>query len=209
MPDRVLVDVRERESRLVDALHELGVETERRPLPIADYVAGDALVERKSVIDLHGSIIRGRFWPQLGRLRTARASRHLLVEGPDLDAGPLRSESVRGALLAVAELGVSVIRSTGPADSALWLAILATRKDRRPRNRPGYSQRPSSNRADEAMLAAVPGISTETAKALLTAFGSVEAIVAAGPEKWLSTRGVGPKRAQSLRETLQGRARHA
>lgn len=183
-----MVDRYERESRLTDALHSLGVKTETRRLPVADYRAGDALVERKSVRDLHLAIIKGRFWPQIGRLsRTAKRPY-------------LRPASVRGALLAVDELGIGIIRTRDPRDSALWLKLIASRTERaRPRTRT-YAQL----RAEpaEAMLAAVPGISTVIAQALLARFGSVAAILEAGPEQWLSVGGVGPKRSAALKTTL-------
>jgi Fanconi anemia group M protein len=201
----VIVDSRERESRILVALRQLGVPTETRRLAVGDYVAGAALVERKSVRDLHLSIIEKRFWFQIGGLLRARHHPYLLVEGPDLDAGPLRPESVRGAILAVNELGISVIRSDAPCDSALWLKLLATRDRRRRRSTRVFA--PNSSAAPEAMLAAVPGISAVTARALLDRFGSVEAVLEAGPAGWLSVRGVGPKRIRALTETLEHRRR--
>jgi ERCC4-type nuclease len=195
----VIVDRRERESRLLDALRRLDVAYEIAELPIADYRVGLALVERKSVKDLHLSIIRGRFWPQIGRLSRTAKRPHLLVEGEDLDRGALPPASVRGALLAVGELGISVIRSSDPEDSALWLKTLGDRSQR-VRTTRTYARRTSD--AAETMLAAVPGISTVTARALLSRFGSIAAIVDAGPDQWLSISGVGPKRAQALWETL-------
>ena len=204
----IVADVREKESRLFEALRSLDVRVERERLPVADYVAGAALVERKSVRDLHLAIINGRFWPQIGRLSRATLRPYLLVEGVDLDAGPLSAASVRGAALAVAELGIRVIRSSGPADSALWLKILANRQQRRRKVTRAYAQRPTTSEAAEAMLAAVPGISTVTAQALLDRFGSVAAVLDANPEEWLSIRGVGPKRMRALSETLAPRERH-
>jgi len=56
--------------------------------------------------------------------------------------------------------------------------------------------------ADEAMLAAVPGISTTSARALLERFGTVRNVVNAGPESWLSVPGIGPVRADALDRTL-------
>ena len=202
---RVIVDVYERESRLRRALEELGIELETRRLPIGDDVAGHALVERKSVRDLHLAIIAGRFWPQVGRLRRAPAVPYLLVEGEDIDAGPLRPASVRGALLAVGELGIHVVRAASPKDSALWLQILGLRRRRRARSTPRYAQRPPIDDADEAMLAAVPGISTMSARALLDRFGTVADVVTAGPENWLSVPGIGPKRAAALTEAISHR----
>jgi DNA excision repair protein ERCC-4 len=200
MQTHLVVDSRERESRLTVALRELGIPTEVRRLTVGDYIAGLAIVERKSVRDLHLSIIQKRFWMQIGRLSRAARHPYLFVEGTEIDAGPLRPASVRGAILAVQELGIGVIRTSSPEDSALWLAILAGRSRRKARSRRVFAPRSSS--PSEAMLAAVPGISVVTARALLERFGSVAAVIEAGPDMWLSTRGVGPTRAQALSETL-------
>lgn len=204
----IVADVREKESRLFEALRSLDVRVERRQLPVADHIAGSALVERKSVRDLHLAVLNGRFWPQIGRLSRTTSRPYLLVEGAELDAGGLSAASVRGALLAVAELGIGVIRSDGPADSALWLKTLAGRQHRRRNVTRAYAQRPTASESAEAMLAAVPGISTVTARALLQRFGSVAAVIDAAPEEWLSIRGVGPKRMRALSETLSPRERH-
>jgi ERCC4-type nuclease len=201
----LVVDSREREGRLLAALRRLGVPTEVRELAVGDYIAGAAIVERKSVQDLHFAIIRARFWPQIGRLSRAGRHPYLLVEGTDIDAGPLRPESVRGAMLAVGELGIRVIRTSDPADSALWLKLLAMRSRKNRRSTRVFASKSSS--APEAMLAAVPGISVVTARALLERFGSVEGVIDAGPERWLSTRGVGPKRALALTQTLAANRR--
>lgn len=178
------------------ALRKLGVPTDVRRLATGDYLAGRAVVERKTVNDLHLSIIEKRFWTQIGRLSRATRHPYLLVEGTDIDAGPLRPESVRGAILAVQELGIGLIRTSSPEDSALWLEILAGRG--RPRRGPTRVFASSASSPQEAMLAAVPGISVVTARALLNRFGSVADVLAADPSDWLSTRGVGPKRAQAL-----------
>jgi ERCC4-type nuclease len=196
----VVVDTRERESRLLAALQRLEVPIERRRLGVGDYLAGLAVVERKSVRDLHLSVINGTFWPQIGRLSRAERHPYLLVEGPDVDKGPLRPASVRGAILAVGELGIRVVRSATPDDSALWLKVLAGRDRVRQRGPRVYARRVAT--PAEAMLAAVPGISGVSARALLARFGSVAAVLDADPEEWLSVPGVGPRRARALSETL-------
>lgn len=78
-----------------------------------------------------------------------------------------------------------------------------------PAERPLYAQWPkpkATAEAAEAMLAAIPGISSSSARALLERFGSVAAVVVAGPEQWREVPGVGPDRARALEETL-GRVR--
>lgn len=185
------------------ALRNRGLEIELRPLLVGDYDLGPALVERKRVRDLHLAIIERRFWRQIGRLRETAYFVYLLVEGLDLDAGPLRPESIRGALLAAEELGVRVIRSTDPDDSAFWLSILVSRVQRRRANAPRREPRTSGHaRGPAAALAGVPGISATYASALLDHFGSVAGIIAAGREEWLKIPGIGPVRATALEQTL-------
>ena len=164
------------------------------------------LVERKTVPDLHLSLERGRLWRQIGRLRRAAALPYLLVEGHDLDAGSIDPIALRGTCLAVIGQGVALIRSDDPSDSAMWLRLLAERVSgvRPGRDRPAYAQRLKAAPAlvPEAMLAAVPGISVVGARALLARFGSVSAVLAADDREWVQVRGIGPKRAEALRDAI-------
>src|SRR4051812_38996477 len=156
---------------------------------------------------MHLGIVGGTFWPQLGRLRKASRLPYLLIEGCDLDNGPLSPAAVRGACLALGDLGITVLRSADPADSALWLYRLANRRQHAPtRQRSAYAQRPKTEpgiHAGEAMLASVPGISTVSARALLTRFSSVAAVLAAEPNDWEAVTGIGPQKAKFLAETLR------
>jgi DNA excision repair protein ERCC-4 len=212
-PVRIVVDVHERRSGIPTVLaEELGAEVEIAPLPAGDYAVGaDTLVERKRVLDLHGAVTKGRLWPQIAKLRAAAAFPYLLLEGTDIDRGPLAPAAVRGACLAVIDQGVALLRSGQPRDSALWIHRLAVRCQRieLPADRPVYAQRPKprgGGEAAEALLAAVPGISTASARALLARFGTVADVVAADPEEWLTVPGIGPDRARALAETLRAPA---
>lgn len=214
MPEiRIVVDVHERRSGIPTVLaEELGAEVELAPLPAGDYAVGaDTLVERKRVLDLHGAVIKGRLWPQLAKLRAAAAFPYLLVEGTDLDRGPLGGAAVRGVCLAAIDQGIALLRSGQPRDSALWIHRLAVRCQRvePAADRPAYSQRPKApaEKAAEALLSAVPGISATSARALLVRFGSVAAVVQAEPEEWLEVPGIGRERARALADALHGSVR--
>lgn len=207
-PVRILADVHEQKSGIPSLLEDLGAEVELVPLPAGDYALGaDTIVERKRVLDLHGSITKGHFWRQLAKLRGACAFPYLLVEGTDIDRGPLGTNAIRGACLAAIDQGVALLRSDQQRDSALWLHRLAVRCQRgEPApDRPVYAQRlkpaPGSDAA-EAVLAAAPGISVASARALLAHFGSVVAVIQAGPDRWTEVQGIGPDRARALYETL-------
>lgn len=193
----------ERGSGVPAALLRLGARVTVEPLAAGDYrIASGILVERKTVADLHGSLGRGRLWAQVGGIRDAAASPFLLVEGDELDGGPRHPNAIRGALLAIAELGVAILRSRDPADSALWLHRLALRQARkaRARDRPQGAPRMAAPAVD--VLAAVPGISTQTARALLSRFGSVRGVLDAGPERWAEVDGIGSVRAHALAAAL-------
>jgi Fanconi anemia group M protein len=198
--------VHEQQSGIPQALENLGIEVSVAPLHAGDYAIGpDVLVERKSVLDLHGSIERGRFWTQIGKLKYSSPFPFLLVEGEDIDNGPLSPKAIRGACIAVVHRGIRLVQTTNQADSALWLERLAVRAARyKPVDRPRYAQgrRPTPNEAPEAMLAAVPGISVEGARALLRHFGTVQKVVNAEKTAWEKVPGIGPKRATALAEAF-------
>lgn len=206
-PPPIAADVHEGQV-VVRELVELGACVFIRALAAGDYDLGNGvLVERKAVRDLHLSIVEGRFWSQLGRLRSHSRRPYLLVEGHDLDAGPLSPAAVRGVILAAAEQGVLTLRSKDPRDSASWLIRAALRGIRtfRAPDRPLYAQRPkarSAQTAAEAMLAAIPGISSITARSLLAHFGTAEAVFRAAPQELLAVPGLGPVRAERLADTL-------
>lgn len=161
---RIVADTFERDSGVVEWLAARGVRVDIARLRAGDYDVGSGvLVERKTVVDLHLSLQRGRFWRQLGDLRASARFPCLLVEGPSLDDRTTTPDAIRGACLAV-------IRSESAADSARWLRLLAARPSP-PRDRPVYAQRVKRPRehAGEAMLAAVPGISVVIARAFARA----------------------------------------
>jgi ERCC4-type nuclease len=186
------------------SLQRLGVRILIEPLPAGDYrLEGGAIVERKTVADLHGSLARGRLWSQIGRIRDAAVLPFLFVEGGDLDDGPRHPNAIRGCLLAIADLGVALVWTRDPEDTALWLHRLAVRQQRR-----RESPRPAPSRVAPppgvAALAGIPGISEITARALIDRFGSIEQLVAAGPEHWADVDGVGPVRAHAIATALLG-----
>jgi Fanconi anemia group M protein len=210
---RIVADVHERASGIPDYLEAMGVAVELAALPAGDYAVGaDTLVERKAVSDLHSAILKGRLWPQLNKLRAASAFPYLLVEGGDLDRGPLHPNSVRGACLAAIEKGIALLRSSDRTDSARWLHRLALRcqeyeraPDRLPpggRSLPKLSVGPETA---EALLAAIPGISSSSAQRLLLRFGSVAGVASAEIDELLEIPGIGPERARLVVEALRYR----
>jgi DNA excision repair protein ERCC-4 len=199
---RIICDSREGFSGIPGALQELGATVEIRALAVGDYdLGGGSLVERKRIRDLYLTLVYGRLWDQLGKLRRSSAIPYVLVEGLPLQGPPVQVERMRGALLAVIELGVPVLPSEDPMDSARWLFRLALRRQGpAPRNRPVYAQRRKSAAipAGEALLGAIPTVSSSSARALLQRFGTVSAIAQGTPDEWCAVHGIGEVRARAL-----------
>jgi Fanconi anemia group M protein len=166
-----------------DLLSDGGVRVETTHLRAGDYDVGrGSLVERKTVRHLHASVVDGSLWPQLGRLRQAARCPYLLVEGADLDDGPLSASSIRGACIAAGDLGIVLLQSRCRNDSALWLRRLAERRQSgEPARRP-YAGRP---RADTSSAA------------------EIEQVVLAGEEEWRRVPGVGNRRASAPATTFR------
>jgi Fanconi anemia group M protein len=204
---RIVVDAREPLDRIPAGLRERGVDVRVARLHVGDYLLPNGvLVERKTVRGFHAGVVEGRFWTQIRALRGASRAPYLLIEGRDVERGQLSERAVVGALLGVIGQGIPVLRSLDERSSAEWLASLAVRAaGRQPRrDRPEYARRPKppANLVAEGMLAAVPGISTMRARALLERFGSVQAVALAEPAALRQTRGIGPTQAERLRQAL-------
>lgn len=201
----IVADIFEEGSGVPASLQRLGARVVVEALSAGDYrISGGAVIERKTVADLHGSLGRGRLWSQIGRIRDEAVLPFLFVEGADLDDGPRHPNAIRGCLLAIADLGIAVVRSQDPADTAQWLHRLAIRQERRRASTP--SPRRQAPPPGLSVLSGVPGISDSTARALLERFGSVERLLAAGPDEWAEVNGIGAVRAHALAEALLDRS---
>lgn len=201
----VLVDHRERGSGIPEALVAAGLEVVVTDLPVGDYVLGHGLaVERKGPADLGASVRDGRIFDQAVRLQSAFPQAVLLVEG---EPSGMAEDAWRGAVCRLVEDGFTLLHSLDREDSAAWILRLAKRARRAaPTLRtegPRRSPRHPSAQA-EAMLCAVPGISTTMARSLLAAHGSVAAVAAAAPEGLRRHPGIGKVRAARLAEALHG-----
>lgn len=201
----VLVDHRERNSPVPDALAAAGLDIRRTDLPVGDYVLGPGLaVERKGPQDLGASIRDGRLFEQAVRLQSTFPQAVLLIEGQPRIA----EDAWRGAVCRLVEDGFSVVHSLDAADSAAWIVRLAKRARRAAPSAPAYGPRRSPRHPSaqaEAMLSVVPGISTTMARGLLGSFGSLAAIAEAAPEGLRTHPGIGKVRAARLAEALHAR----
>jgi ERCC4-type nuclease len=196
---RIVCDAHEVRSGVPAQLAELGADVEIRSLLRGDYlVAVNAIVERKTIADLHFSIVRGRFWAQMRKIRVARRP-YLLLEGTSIFDGPIADDAIRGLCLAVGDLGVTIIRSENTTDTAAWL-IEVTAGGAPVLDRPVFAQRPRSteNPPAVAALAAATGVSVETARSVLERYGTLGAVSQATQDDLRRIPRVGAKKAEAI-----------
>jgi len=204
---KILVDVEEQRSLVPSFLETLGAAIEITRLPVGDYrIAADSAVERKTVGDLHRSLVSGMLWSQLFALKRATGRSYFLVEGRNLDAGRVSPRGVRGALLGVAGSGIAVVRTVDSADTALWVYLMA-RRDQAVQG--GATLRGRGRRrmvvSASGVIATVPGLSPALANRLLSRFGSIADIAKATESELREVPGIGPARAASLHRVLSSR----
>ncbi len=204
----VLYDHREARSGVPDALRAAGVTVEAMDLPVGDYVLSDrTVVERKGPADLAASIKDRRLFEQVDRLADAYSTVVLVVEGDPVHISRAAWQAALGrALLA----GVALVHTTGPDDTAAWLARLS-RLEGKPASAPRGTprvRRPTDDDATTAqdVLRSLPGVSTVGARRLLEHFGSLQAVFAADHAALLEVPGIGPKRAAVLHRLFRHRA---
>jgi Fanconi anemia group M protein len=135
------------------------------------------------------------------KIRAAGRWPYLLIEGLSVHRGPVPANSVRSLCLAVADLGITIIRTEDEQDTAEWLCRLAIRRrDAAIRDRPVYAQRPQSTKVSpaEAALTSAPGVSAQTARTVLARFGSLRAVSEASVGDLQALPGVGIRRATAI-----------
>jgi ERCC4-type nuclease len=150
-------------------------------LLVATYDSCLLAIERKSANDLLNTLRDNRLFPQLARLRDVSPWAYLVVCGT-LQPGPgglcvadgrstgWNWASVQGALLTVQEMGVHVLHVASDADYEAAVIRLANRDRSALRVAPARDVTIVSEQ--EQILASLPGIGAEKARALLAEFGS-------------------------------------
>jgi ERCC4-type nuclease len=131
----------------------------------------------------------------------------VVIEGTDLyGERSVHPNAIRGAVASLAvDFGASVLRTTAEAETTALLETIATREqDERDRVVSVHGEKSSKTLAEqqEYVVAAVADVGPVTARSLLAAFGSVEAVMTAEAEQLQTAAGVGTVTAERIREVV-------
>ena len=203
----VYVDSRELRSGVPKLLKELGAEVEVRTLDVADYVVSEEVgIERKSANDFIQSIIDGRLFDQVERLKKAYEKPVIIIEGELYGIRNVHPNAIRGAIAAVTlDWGVPILFSSGKEETAQFIYLMAKREqEERKKEVRLRSEKKALTLAERQRLIVegLPNVSATLAKRLLKHFGNVERVFTATEEELKEVEGIGPKKAREIRKVI-------
>ncbi len=188
---RIIVDKSESRCGIPDLLDQyIDINTEIEELSTGDYqVADDVLIERKEVDDLINSLLHGRLFEQLTRMRTACTKSILLIEGNlQRRRSKVDDEQLRGlfARLTLHD-DIHIIQTRHVEDSAATIRRLALHAQGLAGSEPRLrGPKPDVAQAEvyaRYLIEGLPEIGPRRVKQLLEQFGTPLGIFLAGPEQ--------------------------
>lgn len=204
----IFCDMRESRSGVLERLRDLGATVKVGELETGDYVVSSELViERKTASDFILSVIDGRLFSQVARMKLNFARSVFLIEG---DVYATRSnisrEAIDGALsFIVAIEGATVLYVRTPRNAAELIFRMASHCQlglgydvafRRGKSEPGKG---------EALfvIEGVPGVGPTTSSKVLQHFRSTLAFMNASVEDLMAVPGLGKKKAERIHACIR------
>jgi len=207
---KVIADLHERESGVIEHLEARGAEITIEALPVGDYILSERVaVERKTVPDFLASLTKKRLYRQLDALKENFALPVILIEGRELyGIRKIHPDVIRSTLaLIVVNYCIPVIFTQDSRDTAGFLYAAACQEQM------GRKQKISLRGEKKPMLLeerqrylveSLPHIGPELAERLLGHFGSVDRIVRATEEELKAVPRIGVKKAREIRKIFTG-----
>jgi ERCC4-type nuclease len=205
---KVIVDNRERNTDLIETMVASGMDIEFKTVPVGDYIISDRVcIERKTVSDFEGSIINGRLFDQIKRLKENYEFPIILLEG-EFDYFRLKRNVINGAIASIyIDYGIVVINTQDAHNTAEMIFSIARHEqidhDRLPSMK-GGARAYTNNQFQEYIIGNIPGIGQKLARSLLLHFKSIKSIVNATPEELTKVEKIGKKKALLIHNTLNG-----
>lgn len=203
---KIIIDSREQNHDLINAIGLQGIEIERETLPVGDYLISDRVcIERKTISDFEGCIVSGRLFEQIKRLTDAYSSPIILIEG-SRDEFRMKSAVINGTIASLyINYKVQSIVTFGLQETAEIIRYLAKHEQEKQMRSPSVKGGPrafTQNQFMEKIIGNVPGVGIETARSLLRHFGSVRAIACADEKQLKDVKNIGKKRAIAIMKIM-------
>ena len=208
---KIIADHREYRSPVARNLTIKDAFVEPQQLNTGDYVLSTRIgVERKTVDDFLQSLIDGKLFDQISRLRDAYPRPILIIEGDGLlTKRNISHNAIFGSIVSITvDFGVPIITTKNPMETADLLYIMAKREQRdekRPIAVRGEKTPMSLREKQQFIVEGLPNVSAVLAKRLLERFGSIKDIVNASEEELREVAGIGKGIASEIAEILNAK----
>ena len=205
---KILVDHRESRSPVIRYCASKGVEIESQQLDVGDYILSSRIgVERKNVDDFLSSLIDGKLFQQIRKLRAAYARPILIIEGEGLlTKRNISHNAIFGSIVSIiVDYGTPVMTTHSARETADVLSIIAQREQKRGNKAVairGEKWSMSLPEHQQFIVEGLPNISAVLAQRLLQHFGSIRAIANASEEELCSIQGIGKNIAAEIIKIL-------
>lgn len=207
----VYVDTREQNSAIAEKLKEMGCDVRVKMLDLGDYVLSDGIVaERKTTEDFLQSIIDGRLFEQLDRMKSNYKRPLLIIEGDFSRIYSLRNihkNSIIGALTSAAlNYQVPVLFTSCARETVDFLYNIAKReqigKDVDIRLRIGRKGKTLAEQ-QRFVVESLPFVGAKMTKALLNEFKSIRNIANALSKDLQKVDNLGAKKARYIKKIFR------
>jgi len=202
----IRVDTRER-GKIIQRLEGMeGVQLSFEEMDVGDYILPDGLaVERKSGTDFILSVVDKSIWDKVAKLKSQYDRVVYIIEG-DVYTARFHQKALdvhQAFAHLLVRQGVSVLPSPDPENSAMLVYLLGLA---------GHPEGPAPERQAKPtkrreallhVLAALPNVDEERAKALLKHFKSARGVFNAGVEELQAVEGIDEPTAQRIVDVLE------
>ncbi len=201
---KIIVDQRERNLELINALHENGVEVEIKTIPVGDYILSDRIcVERKTVSDFESSIINGRLFEQLDKLKQTYEFPLVLIEG-NVSEFRLNLNAIMGAVVSIyVEYRIQTLFCFDVFDTANTIKTIAEHEQRTEKRMPslkGSARAYTNDEFKEYIIGNLPGIGPKLARMLLIKFKTIKNIANSSAAELEKVEKIGKKKSRRVHE---------
>lgn len=210
---RIVVDDRERKSRIPNLLKAIGITVTMKTLSVGDYVvAPEVVIERKSIRDLIASVFDGRLFDQCNRLKKYYKHPVLLVEGDVIEIEDMTENPLifYGALSSVIlEYNIPVLHTPTAEHTVKLLVAMCSRKENS--KGPLIKKIKKSNNIQQqqlSVLSSLPGVGEKIAIRMLEKMHTPLNVLNATSVDLGKIQGLGTARAKKIHSMLHKQNKH-
>ncbi|MGB9674642.1 MAG: helicase-related protein, partial [Nanopusillaceae archaeon] len=199
----IIADYKEKSSGVIQTLANTDILVRLENLEYGDYIIGDYIIERKTVIDFINSILDGRLYNQLDKLKDKNPI--IILEGSDESIGLTTDISInylRTLILKIMlEYRIPIIRTSDFLETASYLYLLAKNYKKFPKIPERSKNFEDLDQVKLEILKTIPGIGENLALKLLERYKSLKNIFLA--QKADLENIVGEKRAERIKKVFE------